>query len=64
MGEMREKIVKIDSTGSTFEYGRELIRCRDCKWWSEISNDQGRCSWWRCYPSGDWYCADAERKEE
>ena len=46
----------------------ELIRCKDCKW------NTGHCrgiyvQFVTCYKTGsphkeDWYCADAERKEE
>lgn len=28
---MKEQIVRIDSTGSTFDYLEDIIRCRDCK---------------------------------
>lgn len=42
-----------------------LIRCKDCEFW-ENKNDslQGRCALLQMYPTGEWYCANAERKEE
>ena len=43
----------------------ELIRCKDCKWWSKENDSlQGRCALLQMYPTGGWYCANAERKEE
>lgn len=56
----------------------EVVRCRDCKWWSEDDNDAyGYCmamkhgyvsaNWeigiYRKY-KGDFYCADGERIED
>lgn len=38
----------------------EIIRCRDC-----AKREYCRTSTvWAVAPNGDWYCADAERKEE
>ena len=40
----------------------EIIRCNDCKHWFDI--DDGRQRHERCADvGGDWYCADAERRE-
>lgn len=55
----------------------EIIRCKDCKWWDKYSDTHGYClaakhgCWtehWdisirRTYDA-DWYCADAERRED
>ena len=44
---------------------KELIRCKDCKWWTQVNNSlQGRCALLQMYPTGEWYCANAERKEK
>lgn len=43
----------------------ELVRCKDCKWWTQEKNSlQGRCALLLMYPTREWYCADAERKEK
>ena len=41
-----------------------VVRCKDCKWQGDdehcpVCNSCGRGS----LPSGDWFCADGERKE-
>ena len=55
----------------------EIIRCKDCKWWDKYSDTHGYClaakhGYWsehweisirRTYDA-DWYCADAERRED
>ena len=52
----------------------EVVRCKDCKWWSEVDDDCG-VRYGQCinpkyvisdvvFLNEDWYCADAERKEE
>lgn len=48
----------------------ELIRCKDCKYWSaERINDYNKCRRWikvgvkNFATTGDWFCADGERKE-
>lgn len=49
---------------SPYENIGELIRCKDCKWWSKEKDSlQGRCALLQMYPTGKWYCANAERKE-
>ena len=55
----------------------DLIRCKDCKWWDKYSDRNGYCHAAKHgYVSGHWeigiyrtykedfYCADAEPKEE
>lgn len=69
-----EKIVRIDSTGSTFEYLEELTRCKDCK---HFQAHRGRYQTWRIVSTdgvcklhryemvkAEDYCSFAERKEE
>lgn len=55
----------------------DVIRCKDCKWWDKYSDTHGYClaakhGYWsehwdisirRTYDA-DWYCADAERREQ
>ena len=56
---------------------REIIRCRDCRWWNKYSDTHGYCmaakhGYWSEHweitikrtDGADWYCADAERGEE
>lgn len=40
------------------------FECRDCKWWTKQEDSaQGRCELCGFYPTGEWYCANGERKE-
>ena len=52
----------------------QIVRCKDCKWWSEVDDDCG-VRYGQCinpkyvisdvvFLNEDWYCADGERKEE
>lgn len=43
--------------------GQEVVRCKDCKHWSEEfdRNCLKRSGWFRTTP--DWFCADGEHKE-
>lgn len=41
-----------------------VVRCKDCEYWTKQSNSlQGRCALSGSYPTGAWYCANAERRE-
>lgn len=43
----------------------EAIRCRDCKWWEKADKSlQGRCALLQIYPTGAWFCGNAQKKEE
>lgn len=43
----------------------KVIRCKDCKYWDKQKDSlQGRCILSSNYPTGAWYCANAERKDE
>ena len=43
----------------------EIIRCKDCDWWTKQADSlQGRCARHGIYPTGEWFCAGAERREE
>ena len=42
----------------------EVVRCKDCKYWHETIYDTPK--WMPCMSvqtSGNWFCADGERKE-
>lgn len=42
----------------------ELIVCKDCEFWEQEKNSlQGRCCLLQMYPTGEWFCANAKRKE-
>jgi len=64
---MKEYIVSMPAVGQVV---RELIRCRDCKWWESglcendyVAQKIKDCG---CYPDfrtdSDWFCADGERR--
>lgn len=38
----------------------DIVRCKDCKYYNSL---MGHCKDGRSYPSPNWFCADAERKE-
>ena len=41
-----------------------VVRCKDCEYWTKQSDSlQGRCALSGGYPTGAWYCANAERRE-
>lgn len=41
-----------------------VVRCKDCKWWTKQEKSiQGRCALNGMYPTGGWYCANGERKD-
>lgn len=42
----------------------DIVRCKDCKWWTKQSHSiQGRCELGGIYPTGEWFCANGERKD-
>lgn len=42
-----------------------VVRCKDCRWWAKQEKSiQGRCALNGTYPTGGWYCANGERKED
>jgi hypothetical protein len=71
-GEKR-KVEFIESYWTGGEYGSdyiwsdnhgELVRCKDCKYWSK-EHDQNcmiKQGWFPVKP--DWFCADGERRDE
>lgn len=44
--------------------GTPLVQCKDCQFWEQQKNSlQGRCCLLQIYPTGRWYCANAQKKE-
>lgn len=42
-----------------------VVRCKDCRWWTKQEKSiQGRCALNGTYPTGGWYCANGERKDD
>jgi len=41
----------------------EIIRCRDCYWWTKQPNSlQGRCALSGTYPTGAFFCGNARKR--
>lgn len=41
----------------------EIIYCEDCVWWEKQKDSlQGRCDLMQMYPTGAWYCGNAQRR--
>lgn len=75
---IKEYIIKIDEDQSKkdihggyplIEPPFELVRCKDCKYWSaERINDFNKCRRWinvgvkNFATMGDWFCGDGKRK--
>ena len=45
----------------TIEPQPKIIRCKDCKWWERLHS---RCDLFQMYQTEEWYCANAELREE
>lgn len=58
--QMKEVIVKLEY-GMEVGYGKEIVRCRDCKHYHKGFN----CDLLQkpILKGDDWFCADGERKE-
>ena len=42
----------------------ELVRCKDCKWFHQGFNNEGRCLRHDSdFHEPDWFCADGEPKD-
>ena len=43
----------------------EILKCKDCDWWEkQEASLQGRCGQWGIYPTGEWYCGNARRRQD
>ena len=41
----------------------KIIRCKDCNFWTKQKDSlQGRCALMETYPTGNWFCGNAERE--
>ena len=41
----------------------EVIHCKDCEWWTKQDKSlQGRCELMQMYPTGEWFCGNAQKK--
>lgn len=41
----------------------EVVRCKDCEWWTkQDASLQGRCALAGQYPTGEWFCANGQRR--
>ena len=57
MAEAREAIIGLPSAQP------EIITCKDCEWWEKQKDSaQGRCELMQMYPTGGWYCGNAQRR--
>lgn len=44
---------------------KPVVLCRDCYWWmKQEASMQGRCSRLGMYPTGNWYCANGQKRRE
>lgn len=42
---------------------RPVVYCKDCYWWTkQEASIQGRCSRLSIYPTGNWYCANGQKR--
>lgn len=67
-GTFDDEILLIDKTEAQTELMKlpsaqpDIIRCKDCKWWDKYGENHGYCM--RVRRWGEYFCADAERREE
>lgn len=55
-----------DMLNDNYSFGKELIQCKDCKWWDTDYGKYGRCNGHGNYitTSKEGYCYRAKRREE
>lgn len=66
-GDIGEKALKseIEAYRTNNKEISNLIRCKDCKMWTKQKDSiQGRCACFGTYPTGSFYCANAEWRED
>lgn len=64
---------KFDTLKSMLSDAVEVVRCGECKYWSEVDTSDGlrygQCDYphsairGNCFIRESWYCADGERRE-
>ena len=43
----------------------DIVHCEECEWWQKQDDSlQGRCAKYEFYPTGRYFCAGGERREE
>lgn len=43
----------------------DVIHCKDCEWWTkQDKSSQGRCELMQMYPTGEWFCGNAQKRVE
>lgn len=43
----------------------DVVHCEECEWWQKQDDSlQGRCAKYEFYPTGRYFCAGGERREE
>ena len=41
----------------------KVIHCKDCEWWTKQDKSiQGRCELMQMYPTGEWFCGNAQKR--
>lgn len=65
---MSEWIVEIGDGNPHIKRMKELVRCKDCRYWEELTpaddnGHYGKCGDADCYSPEWWFCADGERRE-
>ncbi len=65
VGMKREYIVPIEHIGEIAPGNKEIIRCKECKYWRQNTEFCGRWSVGNVaqHTPPDWFCADGERRE-
>ena len=42
-----------------------VVKCKNCEYWTKMSDSaQGRCLLSGNYPTGEWYCANGDVRED
>lgn len=61
-----EMIIEYTTDGADYQYNDNhgvLTRCKDCVHWEKQEKSlQGRCELLQSYPTGQWYCGNAEKR--
>lgn len=61
----KEKVLLINDLEKLPSAQPEIIRCKDCDWWTKQEDSpRGRCALFQIYSTGGWFCGSAERKED
>ena len=59
----KEKVLLINDLEKLPSAEPQIIRCKDCNCWTKQKDSlQGRCALMGTYPTGNWFCGNAERR--